>query len=358
MTLAEVASKLPAPRQASAAISQRHYDVVIATLGFEDRCFAALEALAAANVTVEHLVLTEYSTNADDNHKNRDRFHELAKRLCDEPTWLRSDDVQFSAQLRQRLAAWMTPEARPTSLAWDMSVSANRLIMQVTAVLLDIACDLTVLYAEAAEYFPTEREYQAFAVHPECDLIESGTLAVDVAASYAGDHSSHLPDHLVVFPGYSRDRVRRVIAKVDPDLLDNLAEAPITWLIGLPHVARNAWRRDAVVEIHGLNGCADVIEVSTFSLLDTLTTLERVCQPRRLSANLTLCPMGSKLQTLGCALFCHANPEVRVMLAVPASYMASHYTKGVEELWTLDFGASDRLRERLGSVGTLRRRDE
>jgi hypothetical protein len=338
------------------AISESHYDVVIATLGFEDRCFAALDALAAANVTVEHLVVTEYSTNPDDNNKNRERFQELAEHLCDEPTWLQSDDVQFSAELRERLSGWIAPEAGSTRLAWDISVAANRLIMQVTAVLLDLACDLTVLYAEAAEYFPTESEYRASAAHAERDLIESGTLAVDVAASYAGDHSSHLPNHLVVFPGYSRDRVRRVIAKVDPDLLDNLVEAPITWLIGSPHAAPNAWRRDAVIEIQGLSGCPDVVEVSTFSLLDTLTTLERVCEPRRLSANLTLCPMGSKLQTLGCALFCHANPEVRVMLAVPAVYMAGHYTKGVEELWALDFGASDQLCEGLASVGTLRRR--
>ena len=72
-----------------------------------------------------------------------------------------------------------------------------------------------------------------------------------------------------------------------------------------------------------------------------------------LSHNISLAPMGSKYQALGCALYCQARPDVRVMFAQPEEYNVSRYTEGLRNLWCLRLSSTTELTASLADIGTL-----
>jgi len=142
---------------------------------------------------------------------------------------------------------------------------------------------------------------------------------------------------------------------VDPNFLIDRESAPISWLVGRPRRDEDRWRRDAIAAIHGIPDQHDSDEVSTFDYRETMRSMERIYARWGLSHNISLAPMGSKYQALGCVLFCEARPDVRVMFAQPKEYNDSRYTEGLRNLWTLQIGSTSDLKDRLAAIGTLQR---
>lgn len=357
VTIADMVSEMPSVVPLSCdSSSARAIDLWIATLGFEERCHAIGEALANEGARAAHAIVCTYETNPAENEANRAAIAGCATRLGCTPEWIAADQLGFADALRGRLRVLREEANRPLRVAWDMSAASNEVTMMLASVLLETDCELEVMYAEAAVYFPTEDEYRADPGNWRGEGhmgLDQGTLNIRISSEHLGEHSSQLPHHLILIPGYSRDRVRRVISRVEAALLADLPGAPITWMVGSPHRARDAWRRQALVEIHAIPPEHDPVELSTFRYTDTLHELERVYADTGLTRNITLCPMGSKLQALGCALFCRARPDIRVMFAQPEQYNASHYTEGVRDLWSVRFGRVDLLDARLREIGTL-----
>ena len=166
-----------------------------------------------------------------------------------------------------------------------------------------------------------------------------------------------LANRLVIVPGYNRDRVRKVISNVDSQFLVELGTAPISWLVGNPHSEHDSWRQTAVAEIHEVPKEHESIPVSTFDYREMLPVLERIYSKWGLDCNITLAPMGSKMQALGCVLFCIARPDLRIMFAQPEEYNAARYTEGVRMCWSIQIGRTDDLVRGSMNVGTLARPD-
>lgn len=358
-TVADVVSTLPTvmPLKSDTS-SPRQLDLWIATLGFEERCYAMGDALVQEGARAGHVILCRYATNPIENQANADALVDRGRQLGHEPDWLDADQPNFTGELRVTLRELREQLDRPLRVAWDISVASNELTVNLASVLLDTDCVLEVMYAEAAIYYPTRDEYAADPGRwRESDRmgLDQGTLNMRVSSEHPGEHAGQLEDHLILIPGYSRDRVRRVISKLG--LLSELPRASINWLIGRPHADADAWRRDALVAIHDIPPEHDHAELSTFNYGDTMIELERIYQRVGISHNITLCPMGSKLQALGCALFGRARPDVRVMFAQPEQYNAKRYTEGVRALWRVALGPQDDLAARLADIGTLTRLD-
>jgi hypothetical protein len=95
-------------------------------------------------------------------------------------------------------------------------------------------------------------------------------------------------------------------------------------------------------------------EVSTFSYTETLQLLHNIYSDRSAQFNITISPLGSKLQALGCILFCYQRRDVRVIYSIPSQYNAKRYSDGCKALWQIEFGSIEKLRSLLGSAGKLR----
>ncbi len=353
----DITSDLPEAEQIDGTI-QRSYDLWIGALGFEERCRAISTALAEGGSVCKLALICTYSTNPDQNQAQEQGFLSDVDRFSDQRQWIQADQPSLSDDLRSRLRDLRHELKRPLRIGWDISVSSNRLILDVGSILLAGDGDLEILYAEADTYFPTHDEYQEDPGRwSDGDRmgLDRGTLNVRTASGFPGEHSSQLPNRLVIIPGYNRDRVRKVVSNVDSQFLVEMEAAPISWLVGAPHSEEDAWRERAIFEIHDIPPKHESQALSTFDYAEALQVLERIYRRWGATNNLFLAPMGSKMQALGCTLFCVCRPDVRVIFAQPEEYNAARYTEGIRARWSLGFGEADKLKARLMSIGTLYR---
>ena len=218
---------------------------------------------------------------------------------------------------------------------------------------------LRIIYSEAAVYYPSKEEYERNATLWEEESLlglERGIGYVRPSIDHPGDALDPLPDSLILFPRLKGDRSKAVISFVDPSLLQNPGDKVI-WIPGVPHLDQDRWRLDAVKKINGIGENTRHSEISTFDYKYTLQCLERLHDELSEKSRITLSPLGSKMQTLGTALFCYMHHDVRVILSSPKEYNAAHYSEGCKAVWKIDFGPLAELRSKLDQVGTLRIED-
>jgi predicted glycoside hydrolase/deacetylase ChbG (UPF0249 family) len=125
-------------------------------------------------------------------------------------------------------------------------------------------------------------------------------------------------------------------------------------MLGVPHAPVDSWRLEAMAKINGVTGDQRQFHVKTFDYKDTLRTLEAVHDEMWDQHNLSIAQFGSKLQSLGTALFCHIHPEIRLWFAVPKKYNATQYSEGCKATWVIELGSMPALRSALLGVGKLR----
>lgn len=183
--------------------------------------------------------------------------------------------------------------------------------------------------------------------------LERGVGNLETSIDYPGYHLDQLPDCLVLFPSFNGDRSKAVLSAVDPSLLTSPGKK-VYWLLGLPHLEKDRWRISAMEMINEIPKGSLQIEVSTFDYKESIRVLESIYAEVGERYNLTLSPLGSKLQSLGTALFCYLHPEVRVLLATPREYNATRYSDGCKAIWKIDFGITTELLDVLNKVGKIR----
>jgi hypothetical protein len=239
----------------------------------------------------------------------------------------------------------------------DISVMANRLVMKVMKALLEQNRRIILLYSEAATYHPTEEEYRSSPDQWSSDSslgLERGVSNVAVSEDYPGYHLDQLPDCILIFPSFKRERGLAVIGRVDPALTVGSGDSDkVVWFLGVPHRDENHWRLAAMREINGVQSEALQYEVDTFDYREALRKLEHVYLERVGEYRFSLAPMGSKMQAIGAGLFAYLHRDVAVVFATPLEYNGAQYSEGCLDRWMVDFGNISRIRNRLDSVGML-----
>lgn len=354
--LSAILEKLPTIAPFDPLKGRRSSDLFLCGLGFEPRCCSVIQKLADAGHRVRRSVYIEYGTNTNDNSANLPELLAKLEAISDSVEVLRDSATTFGTQLRSILRDNLSQEEAALTLIVDISTFANRLVLHAMKVLLEYNIQLKVLYSEAALYRPTFEEYKTekdkwkTGLHP---VVDEGVGDVCPSMEFPGYHLDSLPDALVVFPGFNVARTKASICRVDPSLLTSPGDK-VVWLLGVPHdEENNGWRLGALHEINNIPVDVPQYRVSTFDYKETLTTLEAVYQDRSLNYNVTIAPMGSKLQALGIALFCAMHPDVRVIVTVPREYKAENYSEGTRAIWEIDFGDVASTRRWLNANGTI-----
>ena len=356
--LTEVTPSLPEIETLAPTTSRfaKQTDLFLCALGFEPRCASIPEFLAQNGFKAARALYFEYNTNRADNQANRAELVQQMAQLSPDVVRLDADEQGAAQPLRNLLASTVAGAAAAEtqiSVLLDVSVASSALLMTCMKVLLEFDVDLKILYAEAAVYHPTHKEYELnptqWRSSDELGL-ERGVGDVIVSDEYAGYHIDQLPDCVLVFPTFKKERALAAISKVDPSLLTPPTDK-VVWLLGVPHLPDDQWRLTAMREINQLSEDHFQREVSTFDYRDALRTLEEIYLQRLNTHRFTLAPMGSKMQGLGAALFCYLHPDVRVIFASPKEYNASQYSKGCKARWAVDFGSLQNLRRVLDTVG-------
>ena len=361
MSMYQLADIIPdlnevASLQAGDIDSASSEDVFLCALGFEPRCLNLPSLFNESGYRAHRAYYFNYPTNLDDNAVNLSELERHLRKIAPKVEPLEADEPDFPNRLRAILDLVMSEAASaPPRITLDISVTANRLILKCIKVLLEYHVSVRIIYSEADIYHPTKDEYE----QDEARWKEEGLLGLEQGVSdvvpsidYPGTALDPLPDSVILFPSFNAERSKAVISFIDPSLLTTPGDK-VVWLLGIPHLAEDLWRLEAVKKINRISQDSPQHQVSTFDYKETLRALEQLYIEKSVRHNITLSPLGSKMQALGAAMFCYIHPDVRIIFAMPKEYNAAQYSKGCKATWKIEFGALRELKNKLDRVGKL-----
>ena len=341
----QVVNRLPELKPVESAIGQKsHFNLYIGAMGFEERTTEAVAALVRQNITVDHAVLFEFDRFYEAAEKRRNTYEKLIKGLTGGQQYrplnapVGAPDPVFSERMKSVLVT-LAGTTQP-SILFDCTSCPSLILSEALKVLLDYSCDLTILYSEAAEYYPTLSDWEAGKPRPDGGRVQgpfAGVRFVAKPAVLQADDTGESPVLLVMFPTFNTERTDGVLAELEP-------EARI-WLFGEPHdLSKHSYRIEmAKCFASPIMYPGDQWStVSTFDYRDTLLELGGVYAEHRIRHRLAIMPHGSKMQTLGVSLFASVH-QVSMVFAMPKTYNTNRYSNGCSQVWAIQLGKTKKL---------------
>lgn len=346
--LKEAAKSLPPLQELESVVAPRSsYDLFIGAMGFEERTAEGAIALVRRGVTVRKALLLEFDLYQEATEERRNAYEGslrgltggLAYRPVDAP--VERPDPELPKRLK--LAVGATLGSGCPKVIFDCTSCPSRVISKCLSFLFEVPCDLTILYSEAARYYPTKKEWESGTLKPRGQKVEgpfSGVSFVEKPPSLQTDDIGELPVLLVLFPTFNTERTSGVLADVDP--------AKRVWLIGKPYDPKSVYRVDMAKAF-----AAPEMEpgdpwglVNSFDYRRTLEALGGIYAENREKYRITVMPHGTKMQTLGVNLFALAH-QVSMVFAMPKNYDPEHYSEGCRKVWAIPLGNTQALKESL-----------
>jgi hypothetical protein len=251
-------------------------------------------------------------------------------------------DPTFPERVKQALATELAGER--SKIVFDCTSCPALIMSKLLRLLLELPCDLTILYSEAATYFPTREEWESGRLKPRGAKLEgpfAGVRFVERPPIVQSDDTGERPVLLVLFPTFNTERTAGVLAELEP--------AKRIWVIGEPHdLTTNAYRIDMAKLFAAPNMYPDDpwSVLTTFDYRESLLALAGIYGRNRFDYRIVVMPHGSKMQTLGVNLFA-ATHQVSLAFAMPKVYSPDRYSGGCLEVWAIPFGDTQVLLEGL-----------
>lgn len=351
--LAEVCNLLPStqlydPSQDSVMAPEQMF---ICACGFEDRCMAIPSLLSkSGRYKTRYSFLFEHQTNPEENARNRPLLENYLSNITEiEVQNFTYKDEDFVARFEGMLdRVLVSNEELLSRITFDISGCSTQMILSALKLLLQRKIRLRLLYVEAAIYHPTPNEYKQSPQDWTIDGagMSKGILEVVESRLYLGNNLSQLPTLLVAFATFKPERIRYIQAELQP--------AKTIWIIGIPHAPENQWRIEAMRKINEMPEDETSYKIHTFDHIETFSKLEQIYRDNEESHHMIIAPHGSKLQSVGIALFTLLRQDVGLWFSTPKSFNPVQYTGGVKEFWQIDFGDVQEVVKTIQSCSKLK----
>ncbi len=345
----EVVDSLPELSPLDDVVHQNSsFDLYIGALGFEERTAKAAAALVRKGVRIHNAVLLELDMYYEAAENRREEYEQIIKQLTSgRPHRPLNAPISvqhhtFPEQMESLLQA--LSKAETPKILFDCTSCPSIIHSQSLAVLLKYPCNLTVLYSEAAKYFPTPEEWETVKSNPYSERVQGPFVGVRFVAKpplLQSDDKDELPVLLILFPTFNTERTDHVLADLNP--------AASTWIFGQPHdLSKNAYRVQMAKSFAApiINPGDPWTELSTFDYRKSLSALAGIYAKHRLSHRIVVMPHGSKMQTLGVNLFAAVH-QISMVFPMPKTYDPNRYSEGCLQVWAIPLGETQSLIKKL-----------
>jgi len=351
-TVEELCQQLPNVEVASSK-DYEFANVFFTSLGFEDRSLAIPSRLSGL---IERAFVFVPSTNQVDNKKNES---ELRSRLTQNGiayNELSGQSADIDVAIERVIDSLSTITDIPLRCTVDISVMPSRFMIPLILRLIEINCELKILYAMARDYAPSIVEFQAN-IDSFCsasnETTEYGVEAIVPSIAHPGQHLDQLPACIILFPNFRKQRSLAVISEVDESLVGAKTQQ-VVWFLTKPLDSSYDWRLDATRAVNNIDESSLCQTVDSIDYRQTILHLEHVYLRKWRTHNISISPLGTKMQRLGVALFNYFRPSTRLIYAHPVKYNSSKWSNGVGETFVVNLGCTQDLRRKLIQVGSLR----
>lgn len=349
-------NSLPELRPIEDAIGKgRSYDIFIGAMGFEERTTSALRKLATLGVDLGRSLVLEFDLYPDASELRRDDYETLTGQLSNGHVYrpinapMGTPDPLLPERLKNSLLA-ASRGKKHLRVLFDCTSCPSRVLSKCLRLLLDLECELTILYSEAESYYPTQEEWNSGIIKPTINRIEgpfSGVRFVEKPPNLQSNDLGEAPVLLVLFPTFNTERTNGALAEMEP--------AKRIWLIGEPHdkLTNNYRIEMAKAFASPIMYPGDPWSIiTTFDYRETIKALAGIYSKYRFNYRIVVMPHGSKMQTLGVNLFAAAH-QLSMVFAMPKEYNPTRYSEGCRQVWSIELGNTTHLLQRLRSARAL-----
>lgn len=333
----EIYSLPPLTRVQDTIKKDSQFNLYIGALGFEERTTKAADYLTKLGVNVQQALLLEFDRYYEEAEKRRELMESILLKLTggkahhpvNAPLGLQDP---FSERFKKQLEGLSLDKM---NIVFDITSCPSVILSQCLAVLLDLQCNLTIVYSEAEEYFPTRAEWESGDVKSFSRRVQGPFTGVRYLAKpplLQADDTSELPVLIILFPTFNTERTEKILVDLEP--------AARFWIFGEPHkIPLNQYRTDMEMAF-----AAPIIHpgdpwtlVTTFDYRSALFALENLYVQNRSKYRIVIMPHGSKMQTLGVSLLACSH-QISQIFATPKTYDPNRYSRGCADVWSIPLG--------------------
>ncbi len=315
-------------------------DLLVIVAGFEDRALGVLERLASSGSSGFTAIVIKYKPFLKENKIQE--VHKLCKNLNAEIIDL-TYDRHNPAGAGETLLELMNEHKIKGRIFLDVSAMSRLLIVQSLVAIgksVRRLSNVRVLYLEASEYPPTEKEVAAEIKKNENDTIyrtmflSSGVYDVTIVPELSSVAMQGQPVRLIAFPSFNPDQMDSLRGEMHPSYF--------SFIHGIPPLPENRWRTE---KIKLLNHMGKIFnredkETSTLNYQETLDCLLEIYNDYGDIERIIIAPTGSKMQTVAVGIFRTFMNDVQVVYPTPKKFSSPHnYTRGIKNIYSLSLDA-------------------
>lgn len=337
-------SNLPVITELSYATIDSLY---ICALGFEDRCNAALKRLLKLGYRCRNSILLKYDVLHEENNVHYEEIKCLLESVTVnniyECTYRTSDfytNNNENADINLIFKKLCKSGQHDTVSVDISSFSTSAIIQILDMLLLSNISQLRVIYTEAIQYFPIEmpKTYQ------EEEYLSSGIKEIVTLPNFSGIHTPGYSQLYILILGFEPIRAKGV--------LDIYQPSKKVIILGKPSKDNLMWRLDLLKEMYKFSttGQDEQIILSQFNYDEVFYGLEEIYKKYCQFNNITVVPLGSKMQTLALLLFLKNHPDVKLLISIPKRYDPRRYSEGVGKTFEIKF----KIRKRITGVTDIK----
>ena len=289
-------------------------------LGFDHRCLAVLSNFPRDTVS-EIIGVSNAGWNFQ-NQQNIEKFRKLAGSECSVVGQGAGNVIEVADQLSQRLTAVFAHST--AKLLVDITSFSHELLVLLLGMLHELGkLDRTSLIYVGAAAYSTNTE-------PNAMWLSRGVKNVRSVLGFPGTMLPSRKLHLIILTGFEVERASEVILRYEPASL-SIGLGAKEQSISDSHHSKNKEFFDGITAFATSQdyGTDEVSQFSFSCISPTETRDQLIAHINELGGfsqkNLVICPLNTKLSTVGVVLAAIQHPEIQICYAEPEEYNTDGY---------------------------------
>ena len=313
-------------------------DVFIVCAGFEERATEAFKRTISTGSAGAHVLIIDYRPFVKENRLDEIINVCLGRSLpYDIIVYDRQNPAEFTEKFHESL--W----DKQGRIYIDISGMSRLLIVQLLVTIFQKKPDflkVSIIYSEATVYPPTKEEVDKQCAESTENLsrtvmfLSSGVFEVAIVPELSSVAMQGQPIRLITFPSFNIQQLVALRSEIQPHCY--------TFIHGVPLLAENQWRTDAIRELNDIEKipCKEEYYLSTFGYEETLNTLLDIYGSRNGSERIIIAPTGSKMQAVAVGIFRSFLGDTQIVYPTPISFQEpTRYTVGIRQIYALNLDA-------------------
>ncbi len=308
-----------------------HYVLMIG-LGFDQRCLSVINNFPQ-NRTKKIVGISNVGWS-NSNGKNTEEF----KLITNNNASIIGENAESILDVADELAKYIiiSLEVPTNQLVVDITSLSHELLIILMGILAanDALSRTTLLYVGAAQYGGNSGKEDVW--------LSRGVKTIRSVLGFPGFMYPSKKLHLVVLAGFEVERANEVISCYEPSSL-SIGKGGRDQSVSLDHFESNQLFFDKLKYfINEQNTYNQHIHHFEFSCVDPLLTKEQILDHvEKIKAssdeNVVICPLNTKLSTIGVALAAIENQTIQVCYAEPEEYNVENYSTPGNEVSIISF---------------------